>query len=337
MGQDRAKPIGEVQISPGTDQIFKRKAQFNDLAFPDLAGPLAAWYAQLADARQASQNTANAYLSDVSSFLLFLRGHQGALPDLAGLGALKLVDFRGFLAARRNEGLAPSSTARTLSAVRAFYRYLETHHDLQNAAIAAVRSPRQKSSLPRPLNVDAARDAIQLTGKGEDEPWVAARNEAVLMLLYGCGLRISEALSLTQQDFHPAGGLTVKGKGGKERMVPLLSSIQDALEIYLDLCPLPLARDKPLFRGVRGGPLSPRIIQLLMQKLRDALGLAETATPHALRHSFATHLLANGGDLRTIQQLLGHASLRTTQRYTKVEISSLQAAYKAAHPRAKKT
>jgi len=314
------------------DRIAKAQA----LAGPDLAGPLGEWFAQLADARQARINTAHAYLSDVAGFLAFLKDHHGAVPDKSALGRLKQADFRGFLAARRADGLSAASTARALSAVRSLYRYLARHHGLDNPALAAVRSPRRSPALPRPVSISDARQTIAIAGKTSGPPWVAARDMAVLLLLYGCGLRISEALSLTRRNLDGAGSLTIRGKGGKERLVPVLPAVRDAITAYLESCPYPPATDQPVFRGVRGGPLSPRITQILMARLRGALGLPDSATPHALRHSFATHLLASGGDLRTIQQLLGHASLSTTQRYTKVEAGTLLSVYNASHPRARK-
>jgi len=309
------------------------------LAGSDVAGAVQGWFAYLAGERRASRHTLDAYLRDLSQFLSFLKDHFGETPDLACLAQLAAMDLRGFLAARRQEGTSSRSLLRQLSALRSFARFLERNHGLRITAFSSVRSPKQAQRLPKALPASAARALIdpQLRA-GEDRPqWVLARDAAVLFLLYGAGLRISEALSIKRKDA-PVGDrdeLTVIGKGGKMRSVPVIAPVREALETYLALCPYVLAPEAPLFRGAKGGPLSARIIQLAVARLRGGLGLPETATPHALRHSFATHLLGRGGDLRTIQELLGHASLSTTQIYTAVDTKRLAEAYLSAHPRAR--
>ncbi len=246
------------------------------------------------------------------------------------------ADYRAFLARRRRDGLAAPSLARGLSGVRSLIRFLEKRGEATSAAVAAIGAPKAPRRLPRPLGVADALSVVSEAGVLADEPLVAARDSAVLALLYGAGLRISEALSLTAAEAPPetGGALRVTGKGGKTRLVPVLPAVGRAVAAYVRLAPFRLAPEGPLFRGVKGGPLSPRIVQLTLQRLRGALGLPETATPHALRHSFATHLLGSGGDLRTIQELLGHANLSTTQVYTSVDAERLVAAWKGAHPRA---
>jgi integrase/recombinase XerC len=250
------------------------------------------------------------------------------------LASLEPADFRAFLADRRNDGAGSRTLARQLSALRSFYRFLERRGVLSNPALAVLRSPKIAHSVPKPLTAAAASEVIKadaLTGD-ETPAWIVARDAAVLTLLYGCGLRISEALELTRSDAEHQ-PLVITGKGGKTRLVPVLAAAREAVDRYITLCPLALPPGKPLFRGVRGGPLNARNIQLLIARLRGALGLPDTATPHALRHSFATHLLTGGADLRTIQELLGHASLSTTQVYTEVNTAHLLEQYAKAHPR----
>ncbi len=301
------------------------------------------WYDQLAAERLASSHTLAAYAHDLGAFLDFLSFHQGGPPGLADLAALKSGDFRAWLAHRTQSGLARSSTARALSVVRGFYRFLDREALVHNAAIGAVRSPRATRAVPKALAVVEMGDLLTTAaepGRDTTEPWVAARDVAVLTLLYGCGLRISEALGLNCHDVPPnreaGGSMTITGKGGKQRMVPLLPIVVDAIADYVAACPHRLTPEGPLFVGVRGGRLNPRIVQGRMQTLRAQLGLPKTATPHALRHSFATHLLGAGGDLRAIQELLGHASLSTTQRYTDVDAERLLDVYLQAHPRAER-
>lgn len=307
-------------------------------AAPDVGAAAQAWLARLAHERRLSQKTLEAYASDLAVVLLRLKDHLGRVPGLADLSALAPADVRAVLAARRADGVAPRTLVRLLAAARSFARHLEREGQGKVGALAAVRAPKVPKGLPKPVSVAAARAlADPATRAGEDrEPWVLARDAAVIALLYGAGLRISEALGLTPRAV-PEGTdqITVTGKGSKTRMVPLIAPVSAALTEYRALCPMALAPDTPLFRGARGGPLSPRIVQLAIARMRGALGLPETATPHALRHSFATHLLARGGEIRAIQELLGHASLSTTQVYTEVDTAALMAAYRAAHPRAR--
>jgi integrase/recombinase XerC len=279
--------------------------------------------------------TVEAYGSDLSAFFGFLRGHLGAEPTLKALGRLKARDIRAYLAARRRDGLSDASIARLLSSIKALYRWLSRAHGIENAEIGYLQGPRRTPRLPRPVSIEAAKDILHEADTEPDaDPWVAARDVAVLSLLYGGGLRISEALSLTGAHLPAPERLRITGKGGKVRIVPLIAPVREAIDAYAKLCPYALTRSGALFRGAKGGPLSPRIIQARMQMLRGVLGLPETATPHALRHAFATHLLGNGADLRAIQSLLGHASLSTTQVYTAVDSSRLHAVHAAAHPRA---
>jgi integrase/recombinase XerC len=297
-----------------------------------------AWLQSLARERRLSPKTVEAYGRDLRQFLAFLTLHLAEPPTVAAIVALKPLDIRSFLAARRADGIESRSLMRQLAALRSFARYLEREGFGSASAFAALRSPKVAKGLPRPVSASAAVAlADRETRAGEArEPWVLARDAAVLALLYGAGLRISEALAIKREDA-PIGGIdvvTVTGKGNKTRTVPVIAPIRDAVNEYLRLCPTTLPLRGPLFIGVRGGPLSPRIIQLAVAELRGVLGLPDTATPHALRHSFATHLLARGGELRAIQELLGHASLSTTQIYTKVDATRLLAAYEAAHPRA---
>jgi integrase/recombinase XerC len=278
-------------------------------------------------------------LRDLSAFFAFMMVHLGGPVGLSGLEGLRAADFRSYLARRASENRAKTSTARAVSVLRGFYRHLEREQLVRNGAVASLRSPRLPRAVPRPLTTEQAGKVMAAAAEGaasaSPEPWIAKRDAAVLLLLYGCGLRIGEALGLDGRDAVGADVLLVHGKGGKERGVPVLPLVNRAIEDYRAACPHPLAAGAPLFVGVRGGRLGARAIQAGMARLRGALGLAPSATPHALRHSFATHLLADGGDLRSIQELLGHASLTTTQRYTEVDEASLMAAYNAAHPRAR--
>lgn len=301
----------------------------------DLDAALNRWREHLA-AQAASANTIEAYARDWRQLSAWLALRLGRAPGLADIRGLSPATFRAFLAYRRRLGVENRSLARTMSSFRQFFRWLEANQSLKNHAILKVATPRVARGLPRPLTVAKAADLVE-ADMAADLDWVRARDLAVLLLLYGAGLRISEALGLTLADAPTAGRETLRitGKGGKERLVPILPAIQQAVARYLELCPFPLEKDEPMFRGAKGGPLSPRIIQLLMERLRGALGLPETATPHALRHSFATHLLSAGADLRQIQELLGHASLSTTQVYTEVDRERLLKVYDLAHPRAR--
>ena len=299
----------------------------------------ASWLAALASERRLSPKTVEAYSRDLRQFLLFLTEHLGEPPSPEGITALKPADIRAFLAARRRSGVESRSLMRQLAALRSFGRHLEREGYGPASAFAAIRSPKVAKGLPKPVAPGAARAmADPATRAGEvREPWILARDAAVLALLYGSGLRITEALGIARQDA-PVGevdAVTVLGKGGKTRSVPVIPPVRRAVEAYLALCPYGLPGKGPLFVGQKGGPLSPRIIQLAVEGLRGALGLDGKATPHALRHSFATHLLSRGGELRAIQELLGHASLSTTQIYTQVDSARLMAAYDAAHPRAR--
>jgi integrase/recombinase XerC len=308
-------------------------------AAPDVAAELARWHAYLADERRMSAKTVEAYSRDTRQFLGFLAGHLGGRIGLGTLQRLAPQDVRAFMASRRAAGIGSRSLMRGLAGARSFARFLERNGKGQVGALAAVRAPKVAKTLPKPLAITAAKriSDIELRAGEDREPWILARDAAVLALLYGSGLRISEALGLQRKEV-PAPGkgdaITVTGKGNKKRMVPVLPRVLELIADYVALCPYDLAADTPLFVGAKGGPLSPRIVQLAMAGLRGALGLPDTATPHALRHSFATHLLARGGDLRSIQELLGHASLSTTQIYTAVDSERLLEVYRSAHPRA---
>ena len=314
---------------PKTDEL-----PFTD---PEVAAEIGRWLTHLGDERRMSDKTLDAYHRDVHQFLVFLCEHLGRRVTLAALARLAPADVRAFMAARRADGIGGRSLMRALAGVRSFARFLERDGKGKGGALAAVRAPKVAKTLPKPLSIaSATRVADADVRAGEERAaWVLARDAAVLALLYGCGLRISEALGLKPRDV--AGvrdALTVTGKGNKTRMVPLLPQVAQLIADYVALCPYDLPAGGALFVGEKGGPLSPRIIQLAMERLRGTLGLADTATPHALRHSFATHLLARGGVLRAIQELLGHASLSTTQIYTEVDTERLLEAYRGAHPRA---
>jgi integrase/recombinase XerC len=312
--------------------IVRMSGQSETISFglaADAAAEAQAWLGGFARKRRAAAKTIEVYGRDLTQFGQFLQDHLGEPADLEELEGLLAADFRAFLAARRNDGVGSRSLARQLSAIRSFYRDLERRGILRNPGIWAVRSPKLPHLVPRPLP-QAATLAMVAEPLDADAPaWVQARDLAVLMLLYGAGLRISEALGLRACDF-PATVLRITGKGGRIREVPVLQQVSHAVERYVALCPYALSADGPLFRGVKGGPLKARIVQLLIARLRGALSLPETATPHALRHSFATHLLAAGADLRAIQELLGHANLSTTQIYTGVDHRHLVAQYRKA-------
>jgi len=306
----------------------------------DLRAAIGSWLEWLTAERRASAHTIAAYGRDLAAFFDFLGEHRGEVPDLAAMSHLSPADFRAYLARRAMDGRERTTIARGLSVLRGFVRFLERRKLASVPGLAVLRAPKLPQSVPKPLTVEDAGAAIDAAGDVSASVWQQKRDVAILTLLYGCGLRISEALGLTRreapQGTSPGEVLVVLGKGRKERHVPVLAAVSEAVADYLTACPYPLAKDGPLFVGARGGPLSPRLVQRQMQTLRGMLGLAETATPHALRHSFATHLLSGGGDLRAIQELLGHASLSTTQRYTKVEPEHLLKVYEAAHPRARK-
>ena len=293
------------------------------------------WLAQLGAVRGASPRTIEAYRRDVSGYLGFLAGHWGGPAGVGALARVAVADTRAWMARERARGLSARSLARALSAVRSFHAWLAEAHGVIAPAVTATRSPRRKDRLPRPVAPDAAKALIAAVADQSLEPWIAARDVAVTTLLYGCGLRISEALALTQGDAPLPPSLRVAGKGGRQRMVPVLPVAARAVEAYRALCPYQRERSAPRFLGARGGPLNPRLVQKATQGARAQLGLPATATPHALRHSFATHLLEAGGDLRAIQELLGHASLATTQVYTGVDQARLMEVYEQAHPRAR--
>ena len=305
-------------------------------ARPDLQKAREDWLASLARERRLAPLTVEAYERDTRQFLHFMTGHCGGAPGLAEIADLKPIDLRAFLAGRRKDGAGARTLGRGLAGIRSFLRFLERRGLANSAGAAAMRAPKQPKSLPKPLTMADARRVVSAGEQLAAEPWIAARDAAVLTLLYGGGLRISEALGLKGGDLEGGSDsvLRVTGKGGKTRLVPLLPAAIEAVAVYRKLCPWHLAAEGPLFRGARGGPLQPAIVQRAMAAMRSALNLPDTATPHALRHSFATHLLARGGDLRTIQELLGHASLSTTQVYTGVDTARLLEVYAAAHPRA---
>ncbi len=306
-----------------------------DLAFttdPDLHTQALDWLSSLASIRRLSNKTIEAYQRDLSQFTSFMTTHLGEPLSLNALQTLTSPDIRAFLASRRQKGVGARTLGRQLSALRSFFHHLERLGLVSNQVLFLVRPPKIAKPLPKALTALEAKNSILMTNELEERPWVAARDMAVLSLCYGAGLRIAEALAICAGDLD-AGSLRVTGKGGKTRIVPLIAPVRITIDAYLELCPFkPSGRDI-IFRGVRGGPLSPRLIQKRMVQLRAALGLPPSASPHALRHSFATHLLGRGGDLRTIQELLGHASLSSTQIYTKVDTEQLLDAYQKAHPR----
>jgi integrase/recombinase XerC len=335
----RRKPLGECPaLSKSSASAFPSLPEPIPLArfsaAEDLRAAIALWASWLGSERRASPHTIAAYGRDLVVFLDFLTDHLGEAPGFASLGELTPSDFRAYLAYRAAR-VERRSVARGLSVVRGFIRFLERRGLAASPALAVLRAPKLPHGVPKPLSVADAAEIIEAPGGLARSVWQEKRDIAVLTLLYGCGLRISEALGLKRREAPGAEPITITGKGQKQRMVPVLPAVRQAIADYLAGCPYALAADGPLFVGARGGPLSPRIVQQKMTDLRRALGLPESATPHALRHSFATHLLGGGGDLRAIQELLGHASLSTTQRYTAVETERLLAVYEAAHPRAR--
>lgn len=307
-------------------------------ATSDLAAVAESWCRWLEAERRLAARTELAYRQDMASFLRFMSGHLAApvaLSDLAGLG---LAELRAWLAWRHGEGFARTSTARAVAAVRSFFRFVDRRHGIHNPALQVMRTPRLPHRIPRPLALEDARDLITSARTEARALWQGQRDTALLMLLYGAGLRIGEALALDRRDIgtdpRNLRGLKVRGKGNRERMVPVLPVVAEAIAAYLAACPSPPLPHEPLFKGARGGRLHPAVVQKQVRTLRAGLGLPDTATPHALRHSFATHLLGDGADLRAIQELLGHASLSTTQGYTEVDGKRLLALYAKAHPRA---
>lgn len=301
---------------------------------PAAADALTRFLAHKAALEGASENTVAAYQRDLTDFLTFLTLHKGTPQGLAPLMQVSVSDMRSWMAQARSAGISPRSLARKLSAVKSFYRWLADKEGCDPTAVLATRAPKFQAKLPRPLSEDAAKDMLDTVALQSQEDWVGARDIAVITLLYGCGLRISEALGLRGKDAPLPSTLRIVGKGGKERIVPVLPAARDAVGNYIHICPHTLSADDALFRGVRGGALSPRVVQKVMQQTRQQLGLPSSATPHAMRHSFATHLLSAGGDLRAIQELLGHASLSTTQAYTQVDAARLMEVYNRTHPKA---
>ena len=290
-----------------------------------------AWLRSLAHEKMLAAKTLEAYGRDLMQFGSFLRDHLACPAGASDLATLSAADLRSFLSKRRVDGVESRSLARQISAIRSFFRFAERNGHFKNAAVTTLRAPKLPHRLPRPLTKESAQTAVR-TGEDDDgAPWIKARDRAVLTLLYACGLRISEALGLSKRQMQNE-PLVIKGKGGKTRIVPVIPEARQAVADYLALCPFVVAPEAPMFRGAKGGPLSPRIVQLHMERLRGAMGLAATATPHAFRHSFASHMLGSGADLRVIQELLGHASLSTTQVYTDVNSDHLLAQYRKAYP-----
>ena len=282
----------------------------------------------------ASKNTITAYQTDILGFLAFMAGHHGGQQGLGAIAKITVSDMRAWMSQERGRGVAARSLARSLSAVKSYYRWLSEREGFEPTAVLSTRAPKFQKKLPRPLSEDAARAMLETVEIQATEPWIAARDMAVVTLLYGCGLRISEALDLPGSAHPLPQSMVILGKGGKERVVPVIPAAREAVAEYVRACPHPLEAEAPLFRGARGGKLNPRLIQKVMEQARMQLGLPATATPHAMRHSFATHLLGAGGDLRAIQELLGHASLSTTQGYTAVDTARLMEVYDRTHPKA---
>lgn len=322
--------MAKASALPDVTEIVSAAADFQAAALQ--------WLVHLRSERRLSPKTLDAYARDLQQCVTFLGEHWGETVSLKRFAALEATDIRAFMASRRSGGIAGRSLMRALAGLRSFGRFLEREGKGKVGALSAIRAPKVSKTLPKPLHVEAARQMADADIRaGEDrEPWVLARDAAVMALLYGSGLRISEALGLKRRDVPAPGAgdvLVVTGKGNKTRMVPVLQNVLKLIADYVAMCPYDLPAASQIFVGARGGPLSPRIIQLTMERLRGALGLPDSATPHALRHSFATHLLSRGGDLRAIQELLGHASLSTTQIYTGVDAERLLEVYRTAHPR----
>jgi integrase/recombinase XerC len=310
------------------------------LAEPQVLNAVDGWRGWLADEKHYSKHTVESYTHDLKNFFRFMTGYLGYPAGLSDLDTLSTIDFRSYLAQRGEDGLERTSTARAMSTLRGFFNYLERQELISNAAIGAIRTPKIPKSIPKALTIEDALTSITTVAELSDEAWVGKRDQALLALLYGCGLRLGEALSLNCGDLPGRGSandiIRVTGKGDKQRLVPVLATVQKFLTAYLNMRPFEDGDDDPLFVGVRGGRLNPGVAQRQVRHLRALLGLPDTVTPHALRHSFATHLLGGGGDLRTIQELLGHASLSTTQRYTEVDAAHLSSVYETAHPRARR-
>jgi len=302
----------------------------------DLQEAISAWEDWLKSERRASENTLASYRFDLENFFRFLSAYRGGRVTLASLSALTLTDFRAWLAHNAGEGRSAATRAREVAGVRNFFRWLDRSGRLHNAAISLLKTPKTGRRLPRPLSETGAGEIVSLAKNTPREQWIGMRDEALFTLLYGAGLRIGEALGLKYADVVNRERVTVKGKGNKERSVPLLPVVREAIARYIEACPYPLQGQNRIFIGARGEPLNPGVAQRQLRRLRRDLNLPDNVTPHALRHSFATHLLASGADLRSLQELLGHSSLSTTQLYTQVDAGHLADVYRAAHPRARK-
>ncbi|MEK9683411.1 MAG: tyrosine recombinase XerC [Rhodospirillaceae bacterium] len=315
--------------------MVNRKKTLEFSASADCQLAISDWLRWITHEKRASNNTIDAYSRDLASFLKFLTSHLGSQPTLSDFEKLEARDYRGFLADRAKHGISQSSIARSMSTIRSLFRFLDKMGLVANSSIRTVRAPSPKAPIPKPLTKLEAKEFLDAIQDQVNVPWVIERDLALFTLLYGCGLRIAEAIALNDADIPNGDVLRVIGKGNKERIVPVLPIVRDSIKSYVSIRPFSILPDGPLFRGVRGKRLNPGVVQRKMRELRTSLGLNESATPHALRHSFATHLLSAGGDLRTIQELLGHESLSTTQRYTSVDSESLKLAYQKSHPRAK--
>ncbi len=319
---------------PGADASSNEISVTSPSAASDVGDAIADWLAHLVGERGLAEATRREYGRDIGQFVGWYRGHLGRPVAMADLERLDARALRAFLAARRKQAVESRSLARSLSGLRTFFAWLDVTERCTNGALRLITAPKVPHSIPKPLTIGAARDVVDAED-GEADPWIVARDTAILLLLYGSGLRVAEALAITRADA-PVGDreiLRVTGKGGKTRLVPVLRVTRDAIARYLNVCPFTVAMDEPIFRGAKGGVLDGRLVRLSMERLRATLDLPDTATPHALRHSFATHLLSAGGDLRQIQELLGHAGLATTQVYTEVDRDRLMSVYSAAHPR----
>ena len=316
------------------NQKITRKKVIVYAAEPAVCAIVKKWQDWMLIERNCSNHTLDAYSRDISAFFLYLTKHLGFQPGISEIEGLTNIDFRGYLAMRHNNGLSHTSNARAISTLKSFYKFLDRNEILHNAAIKVIKTPKIPRSIPKPLSQHEAKEAIDTIGKLHSTPWISARDLAILILLYGCGLRISEALNLNVKDLPTGDIIVINGKGKKQRVVPILPIVNDAIKYYINICPQSLDKEGPLFIGAQGRRVNAGVIQRQVRKLRTILALPATVTPHALRHSFATHLLARGGDLRTIQELLGHESLSTTQRYTDVDLTRLIRVFQESHPRA---
>lgn len=319
--------------------VKEKRKKKKDIVFvtgPQLSQIIQEWQKWFTVEKKYSSHTVDAYSRDLSNFFLYLSQHIGFAPNVVDLSDITTRDFRGYLAKRNNDGISRASLARLASTLRGFFAYLDRKNIVHNSAIKLIRTPKLPINLPKPLAPEEAKEAIDIIGRLHKTKWIAARDMAILTLLYGCGLRISEALNLNILDLPEENIILINGKNNKQRIIPLLPIISQKIKIYRNLCPITLKNQRALFIGAHGKRLNAGVVQRQVRKLRLILNLPKTATPHALRHSFATHLLAGGGDLRTIQELLGHESLSTTQRYTAVNEERMMEVYKASHPRALK-